>query len=173
MVCYDLAGPFMPKTERGNTHALIIVDHFSKWPEIVALPCTKAPTIAQAIFDNWVCRYGVPERLHSDGANNVNGEVMQQLSNLLGVDKSKSSRLHPQGDGISEAVVKIVKSVIRKHVDKYGRDWDLYLQSAAFAMRSNINSSTGVSPAELLVGGSLTHPSDMAARTADDEVSKP
>ena len=173
MVCYDLAGPFMPKTERGNTHALIIVDHFSKWPEIVALPCTKAPTIAQAIFDNWVCRYGVPERLHSDGANNVNGEVMQQLSNLLGVDKSKSSRLHPQGDGISEAVVKIVKSVIRKHVDKYGRDWDLYLQSAAFAMRSNINSSTGVSPAELLVGGSLTHPSDMAFRTADDEVSKP
>ena len=173
VVCYDLAGPFMPKTERGNTHALIIVDHFSKWPEIVALPNTKAPTIAQGIFDQWICRYGVPGRLHSDGANNVNGSVMQQLSELLGIDKSKSSRLHPQGDGLSEAVVKIVKSVIRKHVDKYGANWDLYLQSAAFAIRSNINSSTGVSPSELLVGGMLAHPSDMPASSAGHQPALP
>ena len=112
LVCYDLAGPFIPKTDRGMSSVLIIIDHFSKWPELVALPETKASTIAQAIFENWICRYGVPERLHSDGANNVNGEVMQQLSRLLGVDKSKSSRLHPQGDGISEAAVKVVKSII-------------------------------------------------------------
>ena len=96
----------MPKTSRGMTYALIIVDHFSKWPEFVALPDSTAPVIAQAIFDNWICRYGVMERLHSDGANNVNGEVMKQICKLLGVDKSHSSRLHPEDDGISEANVK-------------------------------------------------------------------
>ena len=81
-------------------------------PEVVALPDIKATTIARGIFDNWICRYGVMERLHSDGANNVDGHVMQQVSELLGIIKSKSSRLHPQGDGLSEAVVKLVKSII-------------------------------------------------------------
>ena len=69
LVCYDLAGPFLPKTVRGMEYALIIVDHFSKWPEIVPLPDKGAPTVARAIFDHWICRYGVPERLHSDGEN--------------------------------------------------------------------------------------------------------
>ena len=88
------------------------------------------------------------QELHSDGANNVHGEVMKQLSQLLGTDESKSSRLHPEGDGMSEAFVKIVKAVLRKHVEKYGENWDLHLQSAAYIIRSSINSGTGVTPAE-------------------------
>ena len=76
LVCYDLAGPFIPKTDRGNAYAMVIIDHFSKWPELIALPDVKATTIARAIFDVWVCRYGVMSRLHSDGGSNVDGEVM-------------------------------------------------------------------------------------------------
>ena len=150
----------MPKSVRGMTYVLIIVDHFSKWVEVIALDDIKAPKLARAIYDNWICRYGVMQRLHSDGANNVHGEVMKQLSKLLGTDKSKSSRLHPEGDGISEAFVKIVKAVLRKHVEKYGENWDLNLQSAAYAIRSSINSGTGVTPAELVLGQVLHHPSD-------------
>ena len=170
LVCYDLAGPFMPKTDRGNVYALIIIDHFSKWPEIVALPNAQAPTIARAIFDFWVCRYGVMACLHSDGANNVDGEVMRQLSILTGTNKSKSSRLHPEGDGISEATVKQVKSIIQKHVDYYGQNWDLYLQSAAFAIRSSIHNGTGVTPAELVVGGTLKHPCDIITDTVHNNM---
>ena len=161
LVCYDLAGPFMPKTVRGNVYALIIVDHFTKWPEIVPIPDSTAPTLAQTIFDYWICRYGIMQRLHSDGANNVDGHVMKQVSKLLGIGKSKSSRLHPQGDGLAEAIVKLAKSIIQKQVDDHGNDWDLYLQPAAFAIRSNINNSTGLSPAELMIGQNLTHPSDI------------
>ena len=46
LVCYDLAGPFVPKTVRGNEYVLIMIDHFSKWPEFVALSDIKATTIA-------------------------------------------------------------------------------------------------------------------------------
>ena len=67
------------------------------------MPDIRAPTVAQAIFDNWVCRYGVMPRLHSDGAKNVDGEVMRLLCILMGIKKSKSSRLHTEGDGILEA----------------------------------------------------------------------
>ena len=52
-VCYDLAGPFLPSRNGGNTHALIMVDHFSKWPEIFPLKNTGAASIARMIFEQW------------------------------------------------------------------------------------------------------------------------
>ena len=51
LVCYDLAGPFVPSAGARNLYALIIVDHFSKWPEIVPLTNIRAPTIANAIYE--------------------------------------------------------------------------------------------------------------------------
>ena len=83
------------------------------------------------MIDHWCCHYGIPERFHSDGANNVHGSVIRELNNYLGINKSKSSRLHPQGDGISEAFVKQMKTCVQKQVNKHGSDWDLYLQPAS------------------------------------------
>ena len=160
LVCYDLAGPFDPVTVRGNRYVLIIVDHFSHWPEFVALRDTTATTIATALFEHWCCRYGPPERFPSDGASNVHGQVMKELCKHFGVDKSKSSRLHPQGDGMAESFVKQLKSCIQKQVEANGSNWDLFIQSTAFAVRSNIAYNTKVTPAELIIGAKLTQPLD-------------
>ena len=47
--------------------------------------------------------------LHSDGAPNVDGHVACELCKFLGAGKTKSSRLHLQGDdGISESIVKVL-----------------------------------------------------------------
>ena len=43
------------------------------------------------------------KRLYSDGASNVLGCVIKKVTVLLGIGKAKSSRLHPQEDGSSEA----------------------------------------------------------------------
>ena len=80
-----------------------IVDHFYHWPEFVPLSDIEACTIAMTLIDHWCWRYGIPERFHSDGANNVHGLVIQELNKFWGISKSKSSHLHPQGDGTSEA----------------------------------------------------------------------
>ena len=81
-VCLDLPGPFIPKTQRGNQYALILVDHFSKWPEVVAVSNTDAPTIARAIYDQWCCRYGLMRSLHRDRASIVNENVIQERYKL-------------------------------------------------------------------------------------------
>eukprot|EP00112_Aurelia_sp_Birch-Aquarium-sp1_P022657 Seg647.2 transcript_id=Seg647.2/GoldUCD/mRNA.D3Y31 product="hypothetical protein" protein_id=Seg647.2/GoldUCD/D3Y31 len=101
-------------------------------------------------------------QLHSDGASNAHGCVMQEACKLLGIGKSKSSRLHPQGDGLAEAMVKQVKSCIQKEVDSHGRDWDLQLQSAVYAIRSNPNNNTKVTPSELIfVQNCLSQPNSL------------
>ena len=160
LVCYDLAGPFLPQTVRGMSYALTIVDHYTHWTEFVPLENIEAPTIATALVNQWCCRYGVPENFHSDGASNVHGKVMEEVARRLGVHKSKSSRLHPQGDGMAESFVKQLKVCIQKQVEKNGSDWDLYLDSTAFAIRSNTTYNTKFSPAELVIGAKLVQPID-------------
>ena len=45
LVCYDLAGPFLPATIRSNRYVLIIADHFSHWPEFFPLPDINASPV--------------------------------------------------------------------------------------------------------------------------------
>ena len=99
--------------------------------------------------------------LHSDGAFNVNGNIIQELCKLLGVNKSHSSRLHPQGDGMAESMVKILKDCIKKQVDKHGGDWDLYIQSAMYAVRYSIFTSTGFTPSQMILGQIIKIPVDL------------
>ena len=102
-------------------------------------------------------------RLHSDGTSNVHVSVMQEVAKILGIGKSKSSHLHPQGDGLSKAMVKQVTSCVQKQVDQYGCNWDLYLQSAVYAICSSVNNynRTNVTPAELPPGAKLSLPTEI------------
>ncbi|CAF4344192.1 unnamed protein product, partial [Rotaria magnacalcarata] len=61
----DLTGP-LPKTRRGNTYILVVIDYFTKWVELFALANTKAKTIAQIFVDEVLCRFGFPVRVISD-----------------------------------------------------------------------------------------------------------
>ena len=173
IVYFNLAGPFILKTPRGNQCALILVDHFLKWPEVVALSNTHAPTVARAIYDQWCCRYGLMKSLHSDGASNVSGNVIQELCKLLGVNKSHSSRLHPQGDGMAESMIKILKDCIKKQVDKHGSNWDLHIQSAMYAVRSSICRSTGFTPSQMILGEILKIPVDLLTTTSPKDLQTP
>ena len=76
-----------------------MVDHFTKWPEIFPLKDATAPTIARTIFEQWCCRYGIMERLHSDGASNVHGEVMFELCKLIGTVNQNRHAYIPTGTG--------------------------------------------------------------------------
>ena len=60
---------------------------------------------------------------------------------------------------MSEASVKVLKSCIQKQTETHGTDWDLYLHSTAFAIRSHYMSlHTKVSPAKIILGAELKQP---------------
>ena len=43
----DLLGPF-PRSKSGNTTIVVVMDHFTRFPEAVAIPDKKAETMANA-----------------------------------------------------------------------------------------------------------------------------
>ena len=51
--------------EKGNTYALVMVDHFTYWPVIYAVDNIEADTVAKKVH-NFIHICGCPESLLSD-----------------------------------------------------------------------------------------------------------
>ena len=54
-----------PKT-KGYEYVLVITDYATKWTVLVPIKDKEAKTIADAIWEEWICIYGCPERISSD-----------------------------------------------------------------------------------------------------------
>ncbi len=50
----------MTTSDTGKKFILCITDAFTKYVELVALPNKEAATVAEAIFDKWICWFGTP-----------------------------------------------------------------------------------------------------------------
>ncbi|KAL5516149.1 hypothetical protein EMCRGX_G001420 [Ephydatia muelleri] len=100
-VAMDILGP-LPETEKGNKYILVIGDYFTKWKDAYPLPNMEAMTVARHLVSEFMCRFGVPEQLHSDQGRNFESGVIKGICELLQVRKTRSTPYHPQSDGMVE-----------------------------------------------------------------------
>ena len=61
----DILGPF-PPLESGNRYVLLMIDQFTKWVEINAIPDQTAVQTARIAVDNFFSRFGAPLQIHTD-----------------------------------------------------------------------------------------------------------
>ncbi|CAF1687022.1 unnamed protein product, partial [Adineta ricciae] len=64
MIGIDYCGPLKP-TPRENQYVLVITDYFTRHITAVALPNCTTVTTAQALFNDYFCKYGIPTVLLS------------------------------------------------------------------------------------------------------------
>ena len=156
----DLLGPF-PRTKRGNIYVLTMVDSFTHWPEFVALPDSTATSVAQAFFESIICRHGCPKRLLSDRGVQFLSNLVKSICNILNVKQAFTSGYHPQTNGQTERIHRFIGAALRIFVGKLQEDWDLYLQTCAFAYRSSMIDGTNFTPFFLLHGREPKLPEDV------------
>lgn len=159
-VAMDVAGPF-PTSNAGNRYVLVVIDYFSKWPEVYALPNQEAKTIAEVFIQNWVTRFGVPIELHSDQGRNFESDVFREICSIMGIKKTRTTALHPQSDGMVERFNRTLEEHLRKVVNKCQRDWDEHIQMFLLAYRSAAHETTGQTPAKVIFGADLRLPADL------------
>ena len=100
-VAVDLVGP-MPETARGNRWILVLVDHFTRWQDALAIPDATAPVVAAALDERVFCYMGLPEQIHTDQGAQFESQLMTELCQLWGVDKTRTTPYHPQANGMVE-----------------------------------------------------------------------
>ena len=82
----DVTGPH-PTSAKGNCYILTVIDHFTKWVEI--LPCKpRKPVWSQNYWSTDLCVHGCPKQILTDQGPNFESQLFQELCRLLAVDKS-------------------------------------------------------------------------------------
>ncbi len=136
-----------PPDLHGNTGVVVFVDPLSKMVHLA--PC-KASIDARGtaeLFLAHVFRYhGLPKRIISDRDPRFTAQFWQCLFQVLGTQLSMSTTDHPETDGQSERVIRVVEDVIRSLCDAQPTKWSDLLVFVEFALNNSIHASTGYSP---------------------------
>lgn len=158
----DIIGPLpMSKNYR---YCVTMIDRFSRWPEAIPTEDIRAETIAFAVFENWIARYGVPLSICTDQGTQFESELFKELSKLCGFKRKRTTAYNPQCNGIIERFHRTLKAAIR--CNNTG-SWSSALPSILLALRACQKDSIKAAPSEIMFGETIRLPSDLFAPNAN------
>lgn len=118
----DLIGE-LPKGKGVVIFAVVAMDYFTKWVEAEPLATITAQKIRNFVFRSIVCRFGIPYKLISDNDKQFDCNEMTTMCHELQIKKSFSMVCHPQSNGQTKAVNKILKETIKKKLEDAKGNW--------------------------------------------------
>ena len=162
----DVVGPLKMTKDR-NRFILTIICCASRWPEAYPLKTTTSKDVAEALFDVF-SRFGVPDTILSDNAQNFVSNAMEETMALMGIQRKLSTAYHPISNGMIERLNGSLKKMLSK-LANVNPDWDRLLPGVLFSYREIPHHTTGYSPFELIFGRRPRGPADILADCFSDK----
>ena len=105
----------------GYSHALTIVDRFTRWPEAIPVADTSTSTLCSALMYHWVSRFGPPLLMTSDRGCQFTSALWSHMSERLGIRLSATTAYHPQANGLVERMHRRLKEALKTRLA--GPNW--------------------------------------------------
>lgn len=156
-VAIDFAGP-LPETTSYNRYIMVVTDYFTKYSEAYPIPDITASTAATVLVSEFICRFGVPRQIHTDQGSQFESTLFQEVCQLLGIDKTRTTPFRPCSNGQVERLNRSIKDMLFHYLSERQDDWDLHLPLVMMAYRSTTHSSTKFSPNFLMFGREIECP---------------
>jgi transposase InsO family protein len=131
--------------ELNKNNYLLVVDYFSRYPEVVKVTSTTSASII-AVLKSIFARHGIPEIVRSDNGPQYSSAEFMSFASSYGFQHITSSPKFPQSNGQAERCVQTVKNLLKKSDDP---------NVALLSYRSTPLSWCDLSPAELCMGRRL------------------
>ena len=147
----DLFGP-LKISGNAKKFILCMTDAFTKYVELVALPDKEALTVTSAIFNRWICRYGLPLEIVTDQGREFCNKMSDEIYQLLGTRHQTTTARHPQCNAAAEVCNKTIAKYLNSFVDASTLDWELYLAPLMFCYNTSFHRSIKNSPYFLTYG---------------------
>ncbi|KAG4043867.1 hypothetical protein PC123_g20673 [Phytophthora cactorum] len=116
----------LPKDKAGNTDIVVFVDRLSKMAHLAVVPDARA--------------------IGSDRDPRFTAKFWKSLFQVLGTRLDMSTADHPQTDGQSERVNRVVEDILRSVCAEAPRRWSEVLPLVEFALNNTVHASTGFTP---------------------------
>jgi hypothetical protein len=143
---------FVWPIDSGKKFILCMTDALTKYVELVPLQNKEATTVAEAIFDKWICRFGAPLDLITDQGKEFCAKVSNNLLKKLGTNHLTTLPHHPQCNSQAEVANKTIAKYLASFCDNSTLDWELYLAPLMFSYNTSFHCSIKSSPFFLTFG---------------------
>eukprot|EP00731_Ephydatia_muelleri_P032647 Em0024g191a len=138
--------------EWNKRHFLVMVDAYSKWPEVRVMSSTTSQYTIEVMQDIFAT-HGFPRILVSDNGPQFTSKEFSEYLAHNRVLHRRSAPYHPSTNGLAENMVKNVKQWLSK------QNWDVRvgvsLSEFLRTYRNVPHSTTGRSPAQIVFGRAL------------------
>lgn len=147
----DVIGPIEQKTLNGHHFILVAIDYFTIWVEAASHACVTWNVIVKFIKRELICCYGVPNKLITDKATNLNNKMTTKLCTDFKIQHHNSSPYRLKMNEAVEVENKKIKRIIQNMVVTY-KDWHKMLLFALHGYCTSIRTSIGATPFSLVYG---------------------
>ena len=141
----------LPKRQHYDS-ILVVVDHFSKMVRL--MPCRETISARQTaclLFDHVLCEH-LPESIISDRDTRFTSAFWKSLAALYETTLCMGTAYHPQSDGQTERMNRLLEETLRHFVDARQSNWPRLLAMAQFAINNAYNQSIKTTPFNLIYG---------------------
>ena len=114
-------------------YILVIVDHFTCFATAYATTNKSGKTAAEEIFNDFVLKYGFPEKLHHGQGKEFENPLFTQLQMYFSITPSRTTPYHPQGNEQCELVNRTLLSMLRTLSDEHKHDWMTHINKMRYA----------------------------------------
>ena len=153
IVTLDLVGKFAPAVDSGYTHCLVIVDKFSKFTLLEAVPeSITSEATADTFLKRVVSIFGVPSIVISDRGPQFAAKLWKKLLAKIGATAALSSSHHPQTDGQSERAIQTFLRLLRAFTYEANDQWANLLPVLQFALNDAATEPNQHSPYFIVFG---------------------
>lgn len=158
----DFAGPMEGKM------FLIVIDAHSKWIEVFPMATATALTTIQRLRQLFA-QFGIPESIVSDNGPQFAAAEFQEFCRLNGIRHIRVAPYQPSSNGLAERAVQVFKQGFRK--SSMGTPSDR-IARFLFQYRITPHTTTGLSPAEMLLGRTIRSRLDLLKPNLEQKVAE-
>ena len=90
--------------------------------------------------------------IHSNQGRNFESNLIQEVSKLMGIHKSRTTAYHPHCDSLVERQNRTIQGILSNFVSEHPGGWDNWVSLAVYAYNASTHESTGYSPYEMVFG---------------------
>ncbi|GJS19889.1 reverse transcriptase domain-containing protein [Tanacetum coccineum] len=160
----DIAGPF-PEGPGKVKFLIVAMDYFTKWIEAKAVATITGNQVKKFVWDNIVCRFGLPGEIVSDNGKQFSDNPFKDWCEKLNITQRFASVKHPQSNGLVERANRSLGEGIKARLGEGNKNWIEELPHVLWAHRTMIKSSHGDTPFSLTYGTEAVIPAEIGMPT--------
>ena len=146
---------------KGNIeNVLVITDHFTRYAQAFPSKTQTALATVKLLWNNFILHYGFPSKIITDQGRNFESELIENLCQLAGVQKLRTSPYHPKTNGQCERFNGTLLNMLGTLTPEQ-KDWKSHVPALVHAYTCTRNAATGFISYYLLFGREPRPPVDV------------